>query len=406
MANNPLVRPPEPRPSSMEGVSAFEQCQNAIKLKKRSAAQQAAIPQTADPVVTAIGGEEMVRAAEAPTSAPTAQVASSSQSRSRPLVRIKRVSGGRTKLLGLRRELLSESTQSEIQRVIELLKTPKEARASYFNKRRKFLQARTKLVAIKSKKIYPNTTSCAKRVFKIDEENPKANQVAKGLISAFTPELLAELTDEDPVLGKLKRARQKDDFKAFKKVDANLAQFYPISSISHEGILLVDNRIAIPSSLRKAILNHLHRGHPGQEKMVDAASYVWWPKLHRSIIDKAEKCPECTAYGKNIKTLKPRSKWDKIPDPTEPNEELQIDFAGPFNSTSRSKFHILVAVDRYSRFPSALITKSTGANKILKFLTGYMALHGVPKNIRTDQFSSFKSTEYKQFCKTNNTERK
>ena len=100
----------------------------------------------------------MVRAAEAPTSAPTAQVASSSQSRSRPLVRIKRISGGRTKLLGLRRELLSESTQSEIQRVIELLKTPKEARASYFNKRRKFLQARTKLVAIKSKKIYPTLT--------------------------------------------------------------------------------------------------------------------------------------------------------------------------------------------------------------------------------------------------------
>ena len=261
-------------------------------------------------------------------------------------------------------------------------------------------------MAIKTKKIYPNNTSCAKKVFKIDHENPKANQVAKGLISAFTPELLAELTDEDPVLGKLKRARQKDDFKAFKKVDANLAQFYPISSISHEGILLVDNRIAIPSCLRKAILNHLHRGHPGQEKMVDAASYVWWPRLHRSIIDKAEKCPECTAYGKNIKTLKPRSKWDKIPDPTEPNEELQIDFAGPFNSSSRSKFHILVAVDRYSPFPSALITKSTGANKILKFLTGYIALHGVPKNIRTDQFSSFKSTEYKQFCKTNNIERK
>ena len=108
-------------------------------------------------------------------------------------------------------------------------------------------------MAIKSKKIYPNTTSCAKKVFKIGHKNPKANQVAKGLISAFTLELLAELTDEDPVLGKLKRTRQKDDFKAFKRVDANLAQIYPISSIPHDGILLVDNRIAIPSCLRKAI---------------------------------------------------------------------------------------------------------------------------------------------------------
>ena len=68
-------------------------------------------------------------------------------------MRIKRISGGRTKLVDLRKEYLKESTQSVIQRVIELLRTPKDVRASYFSKRRKFLQARTKLVAIKSKKI-------------------------------------------------------------------------------------------------------------------------------------------------------------------------------------------------------------------------------------------------------------
>ena len=285
MQNNPLVNQLEPtRSGSVERGSAFNQCpgtlQNVQSAEVHSAAQQAPGTQTASDTIE-IQKKTNVSAAEVSTSAPTAQITTSSLSRSRPLVRIKRTSGGRTKLLGLKKDYLRESTQSATQRVIELLRTPKDVRASYFSKRRKFLQARTKLVAIKSKKIYPNTTSCARKVFKIDHKNPKANQIAKGLISAFTPELLAELTDEDPVLGKLKRARQKDDFKAFKKVDANLAQFYPISSISHEGILLVDNRIAIPSCLRKAILNHLHGGHPGQEKMVDAASYVWWPKLHR-----------------------------------------------------------------------------------------------------------------------------
>ena len=67
--------------------------------------------------------------------------------------------------------------------------------------------------------------------------------------------------------------------------------------------------------------------------MIDAAMYVWWPRMHRDIINKSETCTECTAYGKNVKTLKPKSEWDKIPDPTEPNEEVQIDFAGLLTKT-------------------------------------------------------------------------
>ena len=61
--------------------------------------------------------------------------------------------------------------------------------------------------------------------------------------------------------------------------------------------------------------------------------------MHRDIINKSETCTECTAYGKNVKTLKPKSEWDKIPDPTEPNEEVQIDFAGPFTKNN-SKYYI------------------------------------------------------------------
>ena len=209
-----------------------------------------------------------------------------------------------------------------------------------------FGEVKTQYVTMK-----PNTTECAKKVFNIDAENPEGKKIAKGLTSIFTPDTLSELTDEDPILGKLKRACKNQDFKAFKKADPKLAQFYNISSVSREGILLVDNRIAIPQGLRSAVLAHLHRGHPGQEKMVDAAEYIWWPRMHREIIKKAEECSECTAYGKNVKTLKPKSAWESVVEPTAPNEELQIDFAGPFGTKNNSKYYILVAIDRFSRFP-------------------------------------------------------
>ena len=90
----------------------------------------------------------------------------------------------------------------------------------------------------KSVNIVPNTTACAKRVFKISENNPDGNKIAKGLASVFTPGIIAELTDEDKTLSKLKRARVANDYNAFKKVDPSFAQFYNISSVSEEGLLL------------------------------------------------------------------------------------------------------------------------------------------------------------------------
>ena len=113
--------------------------------------------------------------------------------------------------------------------------------------------------------------------------------------------------------------------------------------------------------------------------------------MHREIIKKAEDCSECTAYGKNVKTLKPKSAWENVVEPTAPNEELQIDFAGPFGTKNNSKYYILVAIDRYSRFPSALLTKSTNANKVIKFLTPYIALHGVPKKLELTNFLALKA---------------
>ena len=169
-------------------------------------------------------------------------------SRSRPVVKVKR-----SKSVPPKVHLYKSCTRDEINRVIELLKIPKDTRRMFFakkasEKRRWFLQVRRKKDKQLSKvvQVYPNKTNCAKRVFKIEDENPYGNQIAKGTASIFTPATLAELTDEDELLSKLKKARIANDFAAFKRVDRGLAQFYSLSSVSEEGLLLVDNRIAIP----------------------------------------------------------------------------------------------------------------------------------------------------------------
>ena len=93
----------------------------------------------------------------------------------------------------------------------------------------------------------------------------------------------------------------------------------------------------------------LHQGHTSAAKMDQLAESFWWPGMHREIQEKAETCPSCRAAGKNITTQIPSTKKNNLEILTEPNQEIQLDFAGPIQSKTRSEVYILVAIDRFSR---------------------------------------------------------
>ena len=58
----------------------------------------------------------------------------------------------------------------------------------------------------------------------------------------------------------------------------------------------------------------------------------------------------------------------------------------------------MVAIDRFSKFPSVLISKTTGAKKVTKFLESYIRIHGLPHSIRMDHGSGFKKNLVQEFC--------
>ena len=162
-----------------------------------------------------------------------------------------------------------------------------------------------------------------------------------------------------------------------------MANFWEDASVINECII-IDNRVAIPTCLRKAVMARFHRTHPGQEAMVDGAQYLWWPKMHREIIDLCQSCRSCSAYGKNLKTSKTFNSAEHLPELSEVNEELQIVLAGPIFDSKGKKLFIIVAIDRFSKYPSATITRKSGSEKILKLLKNYIHEHSIPKNLRTD----------------------
>ena len=88
--------------------------------------------------------------------------------------------------------------------------------------------------------------------------------------------------------------------------------------------------------------------------MLALAKLIWWPHIHSEIVSKATACRQCIDKGKNLKALIPKTKLGQLPSLIEPNQEIQMDFAGPipYKNTTQNNY-ILVTVDRLSRYPNA-----------------------------------------------------
>ena len=48
----------------------------------------------------------------------------------------------------------------------------------------------------------------------------------------------------------------------------------------------------ISKNMRENVLRSKHFGHAGRDAMLREASDVWWPRIHREIVEKAQKCAE------------------------------------------------------------------------------------------------------------------
>ena len=136
--------------------------------------------------------------------------------------------------------------------------------------------------------------------------------------------------------------------------------------------------------------------------MVDAAQYIWWPRMHRDIVQLCKDCPQCTKFGGNLKANASFNSTKPLPFLSGPNEELQLDFVGPLLDSVSNSFFFYVAIERYSKYPSAMITRSREGSKIIKFLKTYIQQHSIPKSTKTDQYSGFKNKLVQAFCKDKN----
>ena len=139
-------------------------------------------------------------------------------------------------------------------------------------------------------------------------------------------------------------------------------------------LLLYDDRIVVPLSLRKETLQRIHDGHQGVERCrVRAKAAVWWPHISREIADMVKLCPTC---AKDASQRREPLKVSPLP-------EYPWQVIGTDLFEFRGEHYILV-VDYFSRYPEIIKLRTTTSAAIIVALKTILSRHGIPETIRSD----------------------
>ena len=171
------------------------------------------------------------------------------------------------------------------------------------------------------------------------------------------------------------------------------------------GLHFLNDRIIVPTELRKKLLDTLHFGHARTTKMTAEAKIFWWPNINKDIEDKVKSCIACTSFSKILKYQLPKNESGKLKTLTEPGKEIPIDFTGKLhNKKLNGENQLLIAVDRFSKWPTVKICKPSESKEVINFLKQSFNLYRSPEKIKSDKGGAFISKDYIEFCNSKNIE--
>ena len=159
-----------------------------------------------------------------------------------------------------------------------------------------------------------------------------------------------------------------------------------------DGVLLYNDRIIIPPTCREAMLNHLHIGHLGRDKMKSLARMLcWWPSINNDISTFAKDCQKCSS---NKTSSHPN--WTPWPVTYKVMQRIHVDYCGPF----LGKHYALIIEDSYSKYPEVFLTTSASASFSKWALRRFFAREGVPNVIVSDNGTHFAAESLQTWLRT------
>ena len=159
--------------------------------------------------------------------------------------------------------------------------------------------------------------------------------------------LVVSETNKDLQLSELIKAIRQDFSNVYDNIESYLR--YKDSFYISEGVVFYKDRVVIPSTLRKKVVETLHSAHQGVASMeMRARALVFWPGMSYDIKRIREECFSC---NQNAPTQAPMP----AEPPSIPSAPFQQIFADFFDFAGR---HYLVVGDRLSGWSEIYATPS------------------------------------------------
>ncbi len=194
---------------------------------------------------------------------------------------------------------------------------------------------------------------------------------------AVTASVIASETQKDPELGPV-----------LQKI---LTSDTPSDYTVVKGVLFRNDRVVIPVSLRRQLLDEIHSCHLGIQKMKQLARrYVYWKSLDKEIENIVKSCTDCARNQANPPKVSVHP-WDT---PSQNWERVHIDHAGQFQN-----HWFLIVMDARSKWAEVEVeNKAPTTESTIQLLQKICSTHGYPKVIVSDNAPVFTSIEFRTFC--------
>ena len=157
-----------------------------------------------------------------------------------------------------------------------------------------------------------------------------------------------------------------------------------------DGFVFKGDRIVIPKSQRRAMLEKIHYAHLGAEGCLRRAREVfYWPRMNSEMKDYISRCSICNTFRPE-QSKEPLMPHD-IPD--RPWSKVATDIF----MFDRKEY--LITVNYYSNYWEVDLLTSTTSRAIINKLRKIFSQHGIPETVMSDNGPQYASEEFKKFAK-------
>lgn len=160
-------------------------------------------------------------------------------------------------------------------------------------------------------------------------------------------------------------------------------------------------QLVVPEAFRSHVLKVAHdqSGHFGVRKTyLCALKHFFWPRMKRDVALYIRSCHVCQLTGKPNQKVLP-APLQPIPAMGEPFEYLLIDCVGPLPVSKSGSKYLLTVMCQTTRYPAAFPLRSITAKAVIKALSQFVSIFGLPKVIQSDRGSNFTSHMFAQVLK-------